>query len=82
MMKIVRLEGNREAREALTLSVVGVLTVMLMFDDAALVLSAARSSNLFGRAKSPKLIDLVYIPANLPCRTELSAWGLHGTKDF
>jgi len=32
MMKIVRFEVNREAREALTLSVAGVLTVMLMWN--------------------------------------------------
>ena len=31
-MKIVRFEGNREAREALTLSVTGVLAVMLVWN--------------------------------------------------
>jgi hypothetical protein len=31
MMKIVRFEDNREARQALTLSVAGVLVAMLMW---------------------------------------------------
>jgi adenosine/AMP kinase len=31
-MKIVRFEGNREAREALTLSVVGVMAIMLVWN--------------------------------------------------
>jgi hypothetical protein len=32
MMKIVRSEGNREAREALALSVAGVIFAMLMWN--------------------------------------------------
>jgi hypothetical protein len=43
MMRIVRFEDNREARQALTLSVAGVIVAYadVEFDDVAVLLNAA-----------------------------------------